>query len=243
MKLGRHPPRRGDVSSHRRGYGVIALAAVALLTVSGCGANLHPGVAATVNGSAISQSQVDDLVGAACSYIEINNQATAQPTTLAVSDLRSTILGSLISSNLVGKAADDLGLTILPKTVQQLDNTVLPEGLRDSDTDLLTEFFHNAAQAQIDQATIGAHLKDPSVTDSSQVTTADTQGSVDFMTKFLKAQDVTVNPAYGSWDGGRVSSTSGSLSDSVSEVAKAADARTASGQSDVSSLPASQVCG
>lgn len=214
---------------------------VALGLLAGCGSNLHPGAAANVNGSVLSQSEVDDIVGAACRYITLQNQASTTPQQFSVSQLRATVTSSLISFDLLDGAVDDLGLTIRDADVEALAaQSTLPEGLSSSDSALLDEFFTDAAQSEVTQETVGAHLKDSSVTDSGDATSDDVGASTDYVKKYFGEQDVTVNPGYGTWDGTTVNQSAGSLSDPVSDAAK--QALPADGQTDLSGRPAAQVC-
>lgn len=228
----------------RRPAKAVAWATVAAVCLAGCGADLNPGRAATVNGTTITQGEVDDLVRAACAYIEINNETSPQPVPQALADLRAILTSNLISFDLTGSATEELGLTILPASVDAIaGQTPLPDGLSDDDVDLLRTFFNNGAESQVAQATIGAHLNDESVTTSADVTPKDAAGAADYIQQYFDDADVTVNPAYGSWDGSAVTSASGSLSDGVSEGAKARIQTPESGPADPSELPPSQVCG
>ncbi|MGH3504379.1 MAG: SurA N-terminal domain-containing protein, partial [Nocardioidaceae bacterium] len=231
-------PRR-----HKRSR-ITALAALTILAVSACGSNMHPGAAAVVDDTTISQGKVDDLVLAACDFTRLQRlkQGGAQPS-LSVSGLRSNITGSLISYAVAHKAADHLHLSISDSKVGQLMQAQkLPKGLSTSDHELLKEFFTANTRSQVQQAVIAEHLKDPSVTSDANVQLSDAQAAADYMKKFTKKQDVVVNPSYGTWSGTSIDSSSGSLSSPVSSAAKAwaqADGSMQPGPN----TPSSQTCG
>jgi hypothetical protein len=117
----------------------------------------------------------------------------------------------------------------------------MPTGLSDSDKKVLTGFFYKQAKAQVQQAVIGAHLKDPSVTTSAGVGMSSASDASSYVVGKLKAADVDVNPQYGEWNGRTVATASGSLSDPVSSAATSL--LTAQGNTNVENLPASMVCG
>lgn len=223
---------------------VLALAVTAATTL-GCGLDLHPGAAATVDGDEISQDSVDQLVSAACNFIEVGNEGSATPRQVGASTLRSSLTSTLVGFALTDKAvdADHLDLTVYSADVESADTTKLPDGLSDTDATLLDDFFYDLAQEQVQQATIGAHLKDDSVTTSADVSSNDVALASDYMTTLFSAADVDVNPGYGTWDGSVVNAGSGSLSDPVSSEAKYTAENASSGSGDVSGLPPTQVCG
>lgn len=235
-------------SSKRR---LAGLALVAVLGVSGC--TFHPGSAALVNGTKISQHDVDDLVGAACSFTRLNRLADPAPSEPAssVAFFKHLFTQDLVSFAIVDKAARLQGVTVSPAAIGKIvGQQPLPKGLSDSDESTLTDFFTASARSQLQQIVIAAHLKDASVTSSEDVDEADYQTllqSADaYMARFTQQQSVQVNPAYGSWDDGAVGASDGSLSAPASEVAtkwlrlrKGSAADPAS----ISGLPPNQVCG
>ena len=77
---------------------------------------------------------------------------------------------------------------------------------------------------------------------SADTEAGDAQDADAYVSDYFSASDVVINPAYGSWDGSNVTQGSGSLSDPVSSVARAALPK-ADGTTDVATLPPSQVCG
>lgn len=234
-------PRR---TRQRRAVVVLA-AAAALLT--GCSSvDLNPGRAAVVNDDfTVSASSVDDTVTAACNYIEIQAKNDPQNSqAIALSDLRSSFTTTEILVPLYEQLTDELGLTIRPADVEKLaGQNTLPDGLSEKDQEILTDYFHDVAVLNLSQALIGSHTVDPSVTDSSQLTTDESASGADTITAFLEKQDVEVNPQYGTWQGTSVAFESGSLSTPVSESGTPLVADPQTGVKDVSQLPPTQVCG
>ena len=89
-----------------------------------------------------------------------------------------------------------MGLTVSPAAIAKVTSSQkIPPGLSSSDQQLLTQFFYDSAKAQLQQATIGAHLKDPSVTNADNVTSADITAATAVPHAFTAKQSVTVSPA------------------------------------------------
>jgi hypothetical protein len=232
------------VTSRPRMRHLAGLAVAGALILSGC--SFHPGSAAVVNGSNISQSKVDDLVLAACSYekgLRLQTGGDAPGTSVAV--LRQAILQALISFRITEKAATQLHLTVSPAVLAKAttSNPEIPRSVDAEDRNLLTAFFTESTREQIQEAVIGAHLKDSTVVNADKVTSADIKGATKFLTAFTNRQSVVVNPAFGSWRDGALATTDGSLSVPVSSDAKKWEGLRSSTSGDVEGLPPSQVCG
>lgn len=235
------------MTSRTRRYGIGVAACVGAILVSGC--QFHPGQAAVVNGSDISQSSVDDLVQAGCGFFEAQRASTGggEPAT-PTSFLRNLFTESLISFKIVDKAASEMGLTVSPATIAKAsEGQVIPKGLRGRDRELLQNFFTLSTRSDLQQAVIGAHLKDPSVTNADDVTQSQIADAQKYLKAYRLKQAVSVNPAYGTWSHGQVVDSDGSLSAAQSAGAKnwlklRAANSDGSGQG-VDGLPPSQVCG
>lgn len=231
------------MTSRRTKRRIAGLAMVVALGVSGC--TFHPGSAAVVNGTTISQSNVDDLVLAACDFTELVNRknpssAQARP----VSYFKHLFTQDLISFEITAKAAREMHLSVSPAAIAKITSQQsLPDGLSAGDRDRLTEFFTGAARSQLQQAVIGAHLKDSSVTTADNVTPDDVTAANKFMAAYTRKQSVQVNPAYGSWDGHRVGDTDGSLSVPESAAAGTWLRLRQNNASGATGLPPNQVCG
>jgi hypothetical protein len=237
------------VTSRKKRYGLAVAAFVGAMVASGC--SFHPGQAAVVNGSNISESTVSDLVTAGCSYFEANRKESptggAEPAT-SIAYLRHVFTLNLISFKIVDKAASELHLTVSPAVLAKATSGQrLPAGLQGEDRERLKAFFDASTRAEVQKALIGAHLKDPSVTTADHVTRDQTQDSVKYLRAFTLRQHVTVNPAYGTWSHGQLLDTDGSLSAAQSSTARRwlsiRAANLDSSGENVDQLPASQVCG
>lgn len=220
---------------------IAGLAAVAGLAVSGC--TFHPGSAAVVNGTKISQRKVDDLVSAACDITSLLAAQNPNPSKSSVSYYKHLFTQDLISFAITDKAAAQLHLTVSPAAIARVTGSqTLPDGLSAEDRDRLTGFLNASARSQLQQAVIGAHLSDPSVTNADKVTTSDLKAADPYLAAFTRKQSVQVNPAYGSWDGQRVANTDGSLSKPASPIAATWLRLRQGGSTDVTGLPPNQVC-
>lgn len=218
-----------------------ALAVVVGLALSGCGTQFHPGQAAIVDGDAISASHVDDLVLAACDYSEQVRveQGGAEPTQ-SMASLRFGLMQALIQFDITDEAARQLGLSVSDAKIAEVASTsTMPPGLSSSSESLLKQFFSDSAKAQLQQAVIGAHLRDPKVTTADSVNQSDVQAAAPYLKKFAAKQDVIVDPSFGRWNGTTLVSASGSLSDPVSTTPPAVGGPSPA----VADLPPSQVCG
>lgn len=214
-------------------------AAIAVVLLSGCGPNFHPGVAAVADGELIQASQVDNLVLAACAYSAQNriSQGGTLPTQ-STANLRLAITQALIQFKLIDVAAHRLGVTVSPARIAQLVNaSPIPAGITGADRQLLSQFLRESAQAKLQQAVIGAHLRNPKVTSDANVSETDLRYAQGYLQKFYKKQSVVVDPSYGKWTGSKLVPSSGSLSYPVSTP------RPGTSTPDLQSLPASQVCG
>lgn len=216
---------------------------LSLTAVSGCGSHLSPGMAATINGDTISQDSVDSVVEAACAYTAASAQPGAAPQPpLSLANLRSTITQSLIQFAVTDDAATQLGLSVSQAAIATgAAQQPIPSGLDGTDADVIKGFFQDFAKSSAQIQLIGAHLADPSITTYEQVQLDKAAQGKKYVMAYAADQEVTVNPAYGNWTGSGVAGGSGSLSDPVSDSAKASAGGAADG-ANTSSLPSSQVC-
>ncbi|HET7172725.1 MAG TPA: hypothetical protein VFI30_00420 [Nocardioidaceae bacterium] len=231
------------IASRRRVCGVLVAGAV-VSAVAGCGVGFHPGAAAVVDGTTITEGHVDNLVLAACEFTRLDRiaQGGNSPST-SVAALRSAIANSLIQFELDGRAASALGLTVHQAAMSQLASSInLPGGLDSSAAQLLRQYFTASARAQLQEAAIGAHLKNPKVTSADQATPAEEQASRGYLDNYARRQNVAVNPSYGKWNGTQIVRASGSLSDPVSSAALAWK-QAAAADTPPPGTPASELCG
>lgn len=231
------------MTSRARRHKLTGLAAVAMLVVSGC--TFHPGSAAVVNGTKISQNDVDNLVSAACNYsklIRLKGAGSTAATSIAY--LKHFFTSEMVMIRITDKAAAQRGLTVSPAAIAKVTSgQTLPGGLTSSERAALSSYFTASAREKLQEAVIGAHLKDSSVTNADKVTQADLKAGTAYLKTYSTKQSVQINPAYGSWNGSTVVDTDGSLSAPKSSAAVAWLRQQQKGVSDVAGLPANQVCG
>jgi hypothetical protein len=223
------------------------VAVVAALSVSACGTDLNPGVAAVVDDTTISQGEVDDLVDAACAYSEAvrEEEGGGSEPTQVIAQLRSLITQQLIDFEISSAAVDELGLTVNDSTATALAlSNPMPSDLDPDQEELMREFFDAQAYSLLQQAVIGAHQRDESITVADDtLTREDVDAAQEFLDEFAGEFDIEVNPAYGTWDGSAVVTSSGSLSDPVSALAQDAFASPEESPGASADLPPNQVCG
>jgi hypothetical protein len=187
----------------------------AVLALSGCSAGFHPGNAAAVDGTTISESSVDDVMDAACAYTEDFAKQNAQVQKLDRVEYRGVFLTGMIQAAITDEIATSQGLTVSDAQVESTAVTSvnsIPDSLSDSETDALTQYFEDQARSSIQQALIGKHADDPSITNGSQLTSDEISADKPHMTTYFKEADVDVNPSYGTWNGTSIDSGTGSLS-------------------------------
>jgi hypothetical protein len=191
----------------------------AALVLSGCSTDLHPGMAAIVDGTTITQGSIDDLVDAACVYTKEYRKQDDRVQPVKLADIRASFVTGEVQSAITQNVADDLGLTVgqaqVEETAVQSVNSI-PDSVPDDDRDVLTDYFDKQAETSILQAVIGKHQQDDSVTDGSQVTSDEIQATKPFMKPYFEKADVDVNPSYGQWNGSTLDKGTGSLSLQVS---------------------------
>jgi hypothetical protein len=234
--------------SRRRGHkqrtaAVVVLALMGLSALSGCSTNLTPGVAATIDGQAIQQDQIDSVVHAACAYTAATAGSQRAPAPVSLANLRATITAALVQFTVIDRAAAAMKLTVDQAAIaQNASQNSIPPGLSKADTAALKGFFEAIGKSTAETQLIGAHLADPSITTSSQVQNDNTTQASTYLAKYVTKQDVRINPAYGRWNGKTVVGGSGSLSDPVSAAARDSQDAASNSQANTSDLPSSQVC-
>lgn len=224
----------------------VVAASVVALSLTGCGTDLRPGLAASVNQTSITEEQIDELSAAACVYTASAQQAAGTDDgkpSLVISELKGSLLGSVIAFQLTDEIADQMGLAVseaqIDKAAQQ---QATPDGMPTREGAVIEAFLRDAGENQLQQALIGAHLRDPSITTVESATQDDVDAAGDYLTKYFAKADVEVAPSYGTWDGSRLVTGSGSLSDPVSTKA-AEQPMPGEPNPALESLPASQLCG
>lgn len=234
------------ISTSRRRTLCLAGGWLVAVTMTGCGTDLRPGLAAIVNKTSITEEQIDDLSAAACAYTVSARKAggtdDGKPS-LVISELKSSLLDSEIAFQLTDEAADRMGLSVSQAQIDQAARQqTMPDDLPAQDAAVIEAFLHDAAENHLQQALIGVHLRDPSRTTVKSATQHDVDAAKAYLTKYFAAADVEVAPSYGTWDGAKLSPGSGSLSDPVSTTQSE---QPVPGQPNpaLESLPVSQLCG
>jgi hypothetical protein len=180
------------------------LAAAPLLTA--CGSDSHPGAAALVNGERIEvsslQSQVEDVRDA---------QAKGPQATQAISgtgQMGRAKLHSMIFGRVVERAAQDAGITVSRKEIQEARAAAVAQAQGEEQLKGML-LQRGVAPDQIEQAVrqeillnkiaaaSGADLADP----------AGQQKVTGVLAEASKALKINVNPRYGSWDDARIGLT------------------------------------
>ncbi|MDQ3485500.1 MAG: SurA N-terminal domain-containing protein [Actinomycetota bacterium] len=211
----------GSRRTRRRRVLGAAAAFVAAMSMGGCGTDLQPGLAASVNGTPITEATIDDLVEAVCAFNEIErkNQGGAEASQL-VQDLRSSLLESLVIVEITDQAAEERGVTVSDALIDKNSaGTPVPAELPDDQEELLLEFLRNRTEQTLQQGVIGANLEDPSVTTADSIKPSDVSAANSYLMDFAEKQDVEIAPRYGTWTGNRLEFGTGSLSDPVSTTA------------------------
>jgi hypothetical protein len=220
---------------------VSAIAAAAAFALSGCG--VHPGAAAVVGSTTITEDQVDAVAQGLCSANVGGAAASGQPAQdLASRGARQGALQVLLESELSRQLGEERGVepdqeqvsAALARNEQGL--ALLPEDQRPAFRQALEHY----AEGQLMLVEAGRQA----LREQGQAAPTDDQALAEGMklrTAYAKTIDVEVDPRYGSYAKGTLHSDSGSLSIPVS-------ARAFDGQSSdpsaawVSALPASQKC-
>ena len=109
-------------------------------------------------------------------------------------------------NQLAREAAEQIGgLHVSQDQVEKFaaGNTI-PTDLSEPAKSKIEDFFHVSAETDLLVAVIGAHLKDDSVTDATNVQQADLQAGQKYLDTFTQKADVSVNPSLGTWNGKKI---------------------------------------
>lgn len=219
-----------------------ALLVVLLGALAGCG-QLSPGTAATVGGTAISESEVDDVAAAQCTLRDsLTKQQVASATTAA--RVNSDSLGLLMDTELAKQFGEDQGIESDPTVAKTFLDQVLPlfEPLPAGEQADLTDAFRSWAQGRSILVLAGAKAsgQQPTPQNLEQLLNAGLTARSDW----LKKTDVPIetDARYSPGKDGFPGSGDGSVSKAGSAFAKDA-AKAEQDPAFVSSLPSSQKCG
>jgi hypothetical protein len=218
----------------------VPAAAVALLLLSGCG-GLTPGTAAVVNGSKITNDEVNALAEAQCAAADVAAKS-GNSTTMAVSKVKQQSLGLLMDTELSHQYADDEGIKFQKSISQgfygQLEPGITP--LPGKTRTVLTDVFESWAEGRAILVQAGSEStgQQPSFTNIEQLMNAGLQAR----DSWLKKAKIETDPRYGPTKEGFPGGENGSVSKAGSDFAKSAGAAKVDPKW-VAGLPASQKCG
>jgi hypothetical protein len=219
---------------------------VVVLLLAGCGGGAHPGSAAVVNGAAISDDQVTHVVDAFCSSVVAQQQGTGtNAQDVPVPFLRRLLLGYLVAFRLADDYFRSHGLRLTPAAVDRLGSPPTQAGLSAIRQSRRTAFLLAYQRYAFQLSTIGAHVKNPSVTSLSNYDRSTQQAGATELAKWADGQHISVAPSFGAYKNLTIAQRSGSLSVPQSPLARrlarlgAAQTSSSTG----STLPRDQVCG
>lgn len=247
------------MSTTPRRAAILAPLLLAGLALNGCGVSddqIRPGVAASVDGSDVTVSDVDDLADGTCTYLDASPDASTYPRVT----IRRLFLETLVRREAAERLVADLGATLpadYASTVAGLaqdyttESPSVARAMREGDE---ARYYVAYATAAIGNALLRKETgAEPG--NAQQISDRGTQA----IDQWLAERDVEVNPTYGlSLRDGAFVADDG-LSVPVSSEATAADAvadidlnsATADNQAELqaaiakanASLPTDQVCG
>ncbi|MER5884685.1 SurA N-terminal domain-containing protein [Streptomyces sp. NPDC001941] len=184
---------------HRRtALSVSAALVAAAPLLSACGGQAHPGAAAVVGGDridvAVLQERVKEVRGA--------QQSSPQSAQLikATGDLTTKTLGTMIFDQVVERAAEDAGVTVSRKEVQQARAQAVAQNQGEE------QFEASALQQGVAPDRIDAAIRRSLLwTKTAQAIGADNSPAgqkklQDTYVKASRALKVDVNPRYGTWN-------------------------------------------
>ena len=232
---------RGQPTRRTRLWAVPS-AALALLLLAGCGGQITPGTAAVVNGTRITNDQVDDLAAAQCVAAD-RAAKTGNSTSMAISRVKQQSLGLLMDTRLTLQYAKSQDITPQPLLAKsfygQLEQGIDP--LPGKARTVLTDVFQSWAKGRAILVQVGSAStgQAPSSTNLDQLINAGLTQRTAWM---KKKSTIKTNPRYAPSKEGFPGGGDGSVSRAVSSFAKGATATKADAKF-VAGLPTSQKCG
>jgi hypothetical protein len=224
----------------RAGGRALAAGAMALLLLSGCG-DIRPGTAAVVNGTKITNDQVNELADAQCVAAD-QAAKSGNSTAMAISKVKQQSLGLLMDTELSKQFGKDEGIKAPEGVSQGFYNqfepgiTPLPSKARKVLADVFKAWA--VGRAILVQAGSESTGQAVSFTNVEQLTNAGLQDR----DSWLKKAKISTDPRYGPSKEGYPGGGDGSVSDAGSDFAKGANS-TKPDPKWVSGLPADQRCG
>lgn len=230
-------------TSTRRRTRLSAMAAAAVLTLTGCGA-LQPGVAATVGSATITHDEVDRVARALCSANTSGAAAQNQPAPeLATAGARQAALQVLVESELSRMFGESEGVEPNDQEVSaavaqnEAGIALLPESQRGDFRDALQQYTEGLLTlTEIGKESLAEQGQGGQVPDDAALS----EGTR-LRAEWASNVDVKLDPRYGSYSEGTIKPGDRALSVATSEDARAATAAEPP-PGWVQSLPASQKC-
>lgn len=214
-----------------------ALAAVAVLALTGCGA-VQPGTAVRVDDETISLARVDEVAADFCAAIE--PQLDGQAQTLPNSFLRGGIAGTLALRSAADQVAAEYGVEADSEQYRaalaelQRSTATLPEDVRDS----VVEVQGATAYLEAVQAAVGEQELDGRGAYEDFV-----NAGAEVLTAWIAEHEVEFDPALSTTlENGAITSVDESVSFAVSDQAKAGLAAEPN-PAEARLLPATHRCG
>ncbi|HET9858793.1 MAG TPA: hypothetical protein VFQ19_03345 [Nocardioidaceae bacterium] len=219
-----------------------ALAVSALVALTGCGA-VHPGMAAVVGSSTISHDRVDTLASALCTARTAGSEAAAaaappEPTRRARGGALQILLETELSHEFGEERGVDPSLRQVTEALAQQQQLIdfLPEDEAEAYREALAEY----AEGQLMLIEIGRQ----SLEEQGQSNVPDDQALAEgerLRQEYAESLEIEVDPRYGTFEDGSLSSGGTALSVAESDRAKAGS-QAELAPTFVSGLPASQRC-
>ncbi|HET6625218.1 MAG TPA: hypothetical protein VFG63_02410 [Nocardioidaceae bacterium] len=218
-----------------------ALAAAAVVALSGCGA-LHPGAAAVVGSTTISHDAVDGLAAALCTANVKGAEAGGQATQFSTRSNREGALQVLLESRLSHLFGEKRDVEANRQTVSQAlaQNETVIQALPEDESADYRQALKDYAEGQLMLVEIGRK----SLQDQGKTGVTEDQALAEghkLRNKFAKSLDVEIDPRYGNFSDGTLKSGGTSLSVAESDDARAGE-KAEPAADFVSGLPASQRC-
>jgi hypothetical protein len=215
-------------------------AALALTVLTGC-SELTPGTAAVVNGTRITNDEVNDLADAQCVAADRAAQS-GNSTTMAVSGIKQQSLGVLMDTELSLQYARDEDITaqegLAKGFYSQFEPGITP--LPSTARSVLSKVFKRWAESRAVLVEAGSDStgQKPSFTNIEQLVNAGLKERA----AWLKKADIKTDPRYAPDKDGFPGAGDGSVSRASSDFAKGATADETDPKW-VGGLPAKQRCG
>lgn len=228
------------VAGKKWGARAVPAAAFALLVLSGCG-GISPGTASVVDGSRITNDEVNDLAEAQCVAADLAAEA-GQSTSMAISRVRQQSLALLVDIELTKQYAEDEGIepekSMTDGFYSQLEPSIspLPEEARTVIADVFGEWAEG--RAALVEAGSQSTGQEPTFTNIEQLTNA----GLEARNSRLETTEIRTDPRYAPNEQGFPGGGESSVSRASSDFAKSASAAEPDPEW-VSGLPANQKCG